>query len=92
VLYYILWRESWTINILVLLNLGDFSLYLNVCSVSPKRFLIPFVLTVKGKKIKGLNIFFVFIFVVFVTDGPHFYQMFKMIFIFTIRVLFDSFP
>jgi len=31
------------------------------------------------------------IFVVFVTDGPHFDRMFKMVLIFAIRVLFDPF-
>jgi len=37
-------------------------------------------------KIKGLNTFFVLIFVVFVADGPHFYQMFKMVLIFVVFV------
>jgi len=34
----------------------------------------------------GLNIFFVLIFIVFVADNSHFYQMFKMVLIFAIRV------
>jgi len=39
----------------------------------------------------GLNNFFIIIIVVFVTDGPHFDRMFKMVIIFAIRVLFSLF-
>jgi len=39
----------------------------------------------------GLNIFLVLIFVVFIANDPHFDRMFKMVFMFAIRVLFGHF-
>jgi len=70
-------------------------IYLSICHIFSPWLVIVFSCKSKREKkdkyifgslILGLNTFFVLTFVVFVEDGPHFYQMFKMVFIFVIRV------